>query len=528
MPNSKNLKELIEKIEVEKEILSTMPKNNEKNIKKYREKLEELQKEYEEYKNGITKILKQRYEKETTIEESNKIQNLDNRLKTITGTWYLLDENKTSYEKMELDKIIYKIGKYYKNNLENINNQIAECIKKFHSVGINLELKDFDYCIYVNQYMKIFLEEIENGTFPSEKLKEEFEKIYWKCPDIIVHIELNIRNIYLKKEAQIDKYFEKEKKEILEKWNKNPEEIFKTYLRIKDEQIKEISEDKKIILDQFLSGKLNIKNYTQNKINSELAKILPEEVIKNIDENQEEIETNILKFLNSLYEYKNYMNFKFIIDDIKKYYKDKENYKKVYTDTKKKIEVAEKKLRKLNKKADNKGIFGTKKQNEKQSNEQKQLILQLKDLYKELDLNKFYNKIYTNLTDDSKIYEALSLANSYYVYLADCIIRNNKTITQEEIDEMINMLDEFLKNPYNTIINNLTILDEKDVAIIIKDRYKLLNFIIEKEDIGLNNIDNLISTLETIEKSFCMKKIGIKPETIEEILTLNKILKVER
>ena len=63
--------------------------------------------------------------------------------------------------------------------------------------------------------------------------------------------------------------------------------------------------------------------------------------------------------------------------------------------------------------------------------------------------------------------------------------------------------------------------------MIIKDRYKLLNFKIEKEDISLNNVDNLISTLETIEKSFCMKRVGINPETIEEILSLNKILKTE-
>ena len=527
MPNSKKVREILEKIEIDKEILSTMPKNNEKNRKKYQEKLEELQKEYQEYKNEIVKILKQRYEKETNIEESNEIQNLENRLNTIMGKWNFLDDDKTSYEKMGLDKSIYKISKYYKDNLENINNQIAECIKKIASVGIKLEAQDFDYSIYANQYMKIFLEEMENRTFPSEKLKTEFDKVYWKCPDIIVHIELNIRNIYLKKESQIDKYFEKEKREILLKWDKNPEEIFKTFLRIKSEQIKAKSLDKKIMLDEFLSGKLNIKNYTQSKVDSELTKILPQEIIQNMDENQEEIEENIVKFLNSLYEYKNYMNFKFIIEDIKKCYENKEQYKKTYADTKKQVETLEKKLRKLNKKANSKGIFGTKNQKEKQSNEQKQLILQLKDLYKELELNKFYNKIYTNLTDDSKIYEVLKLANSYYNYLADCIIRNNKTIAQEEIDEMIDELDEFLKNPNNTIINNLTILDDKDVALIIKDRYKLLNFTIEKEDISLNNIDSLISTLEIIEKSFCMKRIGIKTENIEELLELNKILKTE-
>ena len=39
MPNSKKVREILEKIEIDKEILSTMPKNNEKNRKKYQEKL---------------------------------------------------------------------------------------------------------------------------------------------------------------------------------------------------------------------------------------------------------------------------------------------------------------------------------------------------------------------------------------------------------------------------------------------------------------------------------------------------------
>ena len=37
----------------------------------------------------------------------------------------------------------------------------------------------------------------------------------------------------------------------------------------------------------------------------------------------------------------------------------------------------------------------------------------IKKSYKELDLNKFYNKIYSNLGENSSIYEALNLANSY-------------------------------------------------------------------------------------------------------------------
>ena len=520
-----NLQEMLEKIDVEKQLLSVMPKNNNKDIAKYLEKIQALEKEYEEYQNIIIKTLNKRYEKATKVEESNEINNLDIRLNTIGKTLYLLSDEKTSYEKMELDQIIYKIGRYYKGNLENINEQIEQAIRKFASIGINLELTDFDYSMYVTQYMETFLQERENGNINFNTLKSKFEEVYWKCPDIIVHIELNIRNIYLKKQTQIDKYFEKEKNKLLKQWEKTPKEIMNSYMGIKIQKQEALYINKKILLDSFLTGKLNIANYTQDKMQSNYSKILPATSIAEIDTNLNEIERSINEFLNSLYEYKNYMNFKFIIDDVKKYYKEKDKYKKSYEETKKKIIENETKLKKLNKKALGKGLFRKKKE-VKQSAEQNQMIMELKKIYKELDLNKFLNKVATDLNEDSTIFDVLNLANSYYNYLTNCIIENNKTITQEKIDEQIRQLDEFLKNPYNNIITNLTITDEKDIAVVIKDRYQLLNFNVKAEDLNGKNIDNLIVILENIVTSFSLKKTGLEVQNIQEMLQIKDTLKI--
>ena len=521
MPDSNKIKEILEKIEVEKEVLSTIPRNNAKNVDKYLEKVLQLKKEYEGYQEEIEKTFNKRYEKATDVQSTNEVKNLEIRLNTIENTLYLLSDAKTSYEKMELDKIIYKIGRYYKENLENINQQIDEAIKRFENMGIKLDLSDFDYSIYVEQYMKVFFEEKRKGNINSSKLKATFEEVYWKCPDLIIHIELDLRNIYFKKQAQIDKYFEKEKNELLRKWQKKPEQIMNSYLEIKMQKTEKLAQDKKLLLDKFLNGKLNIKDYVQEKVQANYSKILTP---AKLEAEQEEIEKGIFEFLNSLYEYKNYLYFKFIIDDIKKHYAQKENYKKIYEDTKKKIDADEKKLKKLNKKASKRGLFGKKKEI-KQTAEQNQMILEIKKSYKELDLNKFYNKINTNLGENSSIYEALNLANSYYNYLTSCMIENNKTITQDKIDEQIESLDNFLKNPYNNIINNLTITEDKDVAMIIKDRYKLLSFNIEKEDFSAKSVDSMITTLENIATSISLKKIGLTVEGIEEILELKEVLK---
>lgn len=525
MPNSKKMKEILDKIEIEKELLSAMPKNNQKNIDKYLKKTEQLSKEYEEIQNNILQIFNKKYNQFINIEESSDIENLQKRIETIENVLYLLNDVKTSYEKMELDKIIYKIGRYYKGNLEDINEQIELALKKFSSVGIELELKDFDYSTYVNQYMEVFFEQIRRRDSDASRLKAKFEEVYWKCPDIIIHIELNIRNLYLKNQQQIDKYFEKEKIKILKQWNKTPKEIMKSFYGIEIQKNEKMLQDKKSLIMSLLEGKDNIKEYTDDKIKSNYAKILSVEMMNNIEKRQNEIEKEIINFLNSLYEYKNYINYNFIIEDVKKHYRERENYKKIYEETKKKIDINEKKLKKLNKKGKN--GFGKKKKEIKQTAEQNQLILEIKNLYKELDLNKFYNKIYTHLEESSTIYEVLNLANSYYNYLTNCIIINKKTITQEEIDEHIKGLDKFLKNPFNNIINNLTILETKDVAMVIKDRYKLLNFNVEKEDLDINNIDSLILILENIRKSFSLKKMGIEVQNIEEIMEIRKILKIK-
>lgn len=530
MLDNEKLNEILEKIEASKEVLSTMPKNNEKNIEKYIEKIEELKKEYGKVNKEIEDELSLRFKEKTNIEENNEVSVLLGRIETIEKILYLFEDKKSSAGKIELDKNIYKIGKFYKDNLENVNKQIAMCIDKFSKVGINLKEEDFNYTSFVKEYMKTFLQEYSKKDLNSSILKTKFEEIYWKCPDLIIHIELNIRNLYLKYQADMDKNLEKEKNELLKKWKKTSNEIENSYLDIKKRLDDEKAKDKKAMVDRFISGEYIITDYTDMKLKENFLRILPEEILKeffeNIDKNTEKVE-NIIKFLNSLYEYKNYLEFKFIVDDVKNIYDEKDKYKKSYLDIKKKIQEQEKKLKKVNKKLLSKSFFSSKNNVTKQSTEMSNIILELKNLYKELDLNEFYTKVYSDLNDNSTIYDVLVLASSYYIYLTDCIIKTYPSILSEEIDEKIEKLNKFLKNPYIIAISNISFIEDKDIALIIKDRYKLLNFKIEKEDLAEEQIENLIDITKKIINGINMKKANLKIEEIEEICNLNKILKIK-
>lgn len=511
-------------IESEKEVLSVMPKNNEKNKAIYIKKIEELKKQYIIYKNQIEKILKKRFDKVINIKSNKEIENLQLRLDTIEKALNILNEDQTSYEKMGLDKNIYNLEKYYKSDFNDVNEQIYMCIIKFENVGVYLKSEDFNYSIYTNEYMKVFFDE-KNKIVNSAKLKEKFDQVYWKCPEIITHITLNLRNIYFEKESEIDKFFEKEKNEILKQWGKSEEGILEKYYELKKEKMDKKEIDKKYIIDKFLKEKINVKNYTDDKFKSNCLKIMSQDMYEKIDKDEKSIQ-DIKKFLNSLYEYKNIKTFLFIVEDVKKFYINKDNYKKMYQQTKSEINKKEKELKKASK---NKGLifFRKNRKGQEQSALQVNLINEISQMYKKLDLDKFSQKASETLNENSTIYDVLKLTSEYYDFLVESIMRNEKDITQEEIEDKIISLNKFLHNPYNTIINNITITEEKDVAFIIKDKYKLLNFNVEKEDFAEENIDSLISTITDIQLKLNMKKAKVKLQDMEQMVKIKKLLNLK-
>lgn len=513
MEKFQEISEAVQKIEVQKEVLSTLPKNNEKNEQKYLEKIKELKKEYEVYKQEIKEYLEEQYTLYTNREEDSEIELLKGRIRTIENVLYVLSDEKNSLEKMNLDRILFNLSRYYRNNLDNVNKEISECIRMFREVDIQLTEEDFDYSEYTKEYMQVFLKETDYKT--SEKLKNKFEEIYWKCPEIIVQIGLNIRNIYLNKKNIIDKYYEKEKNELLKKWDKKPEEIIKSYKELKEKLEEKESQDKKTLLSKFLEGELKTQDYTKEKIEEICEKLIDSE-----DIDKEQISKNVVSFLNNIYEYKNYLNFKFIVEDIKNIYSEREANKKKFAEIKKQIETSEKKLRKVNKG----NIF---KKETGKNIEQEKLISELQELYKQLDKEQFNQKIYENIKENSSLYEVLIYAKSDYSYMANCFIKNNPQIEAQEIEENINALKQFMKSPYHTIMKNIHISDDKNIQIIIKDRYRLLNFKIEKEDLDEGNIDNLEKNLKAIKLSLDLEKAGLDIQEIEMACKIKNLLKEE-
>ena len=270
------MNKILEKIETDKEVLSTMPRNNKKNIAKYIQSIQELQEEYKNVSSEIYNELNKRYKKILAVKTKKDIEEEKVETEEISNLLDVIGTVKTPYEKMGLDKRIYKLGRFYKENLESINEEIFECINKFKEVGINLTEDDFEYSIYVNEYMQTFFKEINDIN--SEVVKNKFEEIYWKCPDLIIHIELNLRYIYMKNQKDIYKYYENRKIELLKTLNIESDKVEEKFFELQRKYDEDINSDKHLLIQSFLDGTLDYKDYEDKKIIL-LTNITPEGIL---------------------------------------------------------------------------------------------------------------------------------------------------------------------------------------------------------------------------------------------------------
>ena len=127
----RNLDEFVSDVNLKKEILETMPKNNVRDLKAYISKLQENLSIAQEEQAALEDEIKKRYKKIRGPKISDELKNMMQRLENSEGVLYLLNEMDTSYEKMNLDKALFNLNHYYSKNLEMVNDTILYCIKKF-------------------------------------------------------------------------------------------------------------------------------------------------------------------------------------------------------------------------------------------------------------------------------------------------------------------------------------------------------------------------------------------------------------
>lgn len=487
-----------------RENISILPHTKKADKKKYTEYLAKNITDYKEKEEYIKEEIIKRKTKYLEIVQNPKIKELAN-LEPDYNKIMCLSPLTSSLNKMGLDINLFKLKYYYKNNINEVNIAIKTIIKIFKEVGLTLTLDDFNYHKYVKEYMKmVFTKNIDEKT-----LYTEFEKIYWACPEIITIIRLNFYSIYFNNKKQIDAYYTKTYKE----------ENLNIYI---DKLIKQQKEydtlthsDKRFIIDKFLNNDLLLNDYTETNITKLFNRYL------NDKENEHNYD-NLLKLLLNLKEYKEFTEYKIILETIVSLYKDKNTYQNLYNNKLKEISKNESELFSLNKKLNKKGIFKPKENKQRELSLKIDTILEtLNTEYNELEEISIKDQIYNNIKDDTDLKETLEIISINIKYFYDFYKEEYTDLTIEELIKLINKLKKYLYTNNLNIISNVKIVDNENICQNITDHYSLLNINITESDLE-EDIDTTIKNINTIITYYDIQKLNLDINKIEFLVQVPK------
>ena len=515
-------------IEVEKEILSTLPKNNKKNIEKYKDNISKELEKYKSKKEDILNEMKSRKEKILNKLPKEEFISKTESLDKIINEYHWFSTYNTSYEKMEFDKILYNITKD-KITYSDVNRMISNLIDKYKEAGVTLKLNDFSYSPIFYEYMKVFYK--NTNDLENKHLSDAFEKLYWQESNIITHIELTFKSLYYKYQSYFDKYCYVKQQRLLKEFNGDIVKQYQNLKTLNDNQVVNI----KNIYDKFMSKELNPNDFTKDKIEKIISNYT------NLSSFDESVIEEFVKLKYTLQEYSYILKYNYILDDMKKLYDDREKYKGLVKTKVGEIKKSEGKLNDFSKKVYllnnekevklgfiyklTKKIWVSKNKNNKNEIIDKlymdvdNQITEIKSLYDEYEENKFNERLLL-FNGNSELILLLKLANSYYIY-QDKLVKDQELKT----DEVIKDINELILSPYNNIINNINVENNKDIKQVISDKYELSSINVPSSSLeDISSIENIINDINKIIYYDVIEKSNLSIDDILYIYNIESIL----
>ena len=522
------IEELKKEIEVQKEVLSTLPKNNKKNIEKYKDSISKELEKYKVKEEDVIKEIKARKEAVLAKLPKEKYADKSESLNKIANEYHWFSKYNTAYEKMEFDKMLYIMSKD-KVTYEDVNKTISSVLSMYKEAGVNLQLSDFSYSPVFYEYMKIFLQ--NKDDLNNRTLREAFEKLYWKESNIITHMELTFKTLYYKYQSNFDKFLALKQQKLLKDFNNSLIKQYQSLKELNDNEIINISS----VYDMFMNKELNPNDFTKEKIDSVIGNYTD---LNAIGDNIDGVIEEFIKLKHTLEEYSYVLKYNYILDDMKKLYDEKDKYKGLVKTKSGEIKKAESKLSDLSKKVYllngeeqvklglmyklTKATWASKNKKNKDEAIDKlymdidNQIMELKGLYDEIDTD-IFNEKFLLFNGNSELISLFKLANSYYIY-------QDKLIGEQDLktDEVIDEINKLILSPYNNIINNINIENNKDIKQVITDKYELSSINIPENSLeDISNIDTIINDINKILYYNVIEKSDFSIEDIIYVYTIS-------
>ena len=521
---SEILEEMDKFIASNKDVLAVLPINTKKNKAAYVKKVEEFQETAIKIKKVILNEIQERYDKYLDVREDPKILELSKSIDGIDNI-ALFNELNTPFEKLGLDKICHSLSSYFEGDLKLLNNNINLFLEIFQNFDITLSEDDFNYSQFVNDYMKEFFRERSKGLLDSDNLKKVFEQIYWKCPNIVTHIEVNMRYLYYINSKKIEKELDSRNEKVLGYMQLDKNELVKKYFELNKDLIKMRRKDAKYIWDKFYTEEWKSKEYSEKEMSVLYDRLSTKRFFECSKDEQEEINKNFGKLLNTLEEYKVFIRFKYIIDDLVIKTRNKDSFKGAYESKNKELRKKEQELLKESKK-NKQNIklsripflkFFRKKLERKiyefpvTSNAQ---IKEIKKLYDELDVEKVNKRIEEFVDDNCSIKYMFKIATSFYIYAYNLVKDHYKDEEGFDVQAELQVLIDFIDQPYKVMLNNIKLVEEPNIANIIANRYKILNINIIEENLESDNIEAYMADVEKIVNYHNITRSGVSLDDV--------------
>ena len=505
------IEELTTKYEEFKGVIDILPVNTKYNRKRkvdyIMEEINNDTKRLQQVKTEIEKRIRQF----DTLKVNDKIEKLENQLEkcNIANEWNLYN---TSYEKMHLDYYLYQLHRYYKEDLVSVNACIKKIIESFKKVEIILTKDDFKFNDYAASYMEKILSNVSD-----QELSTYFEEIYWKNPDIINIIEINFKNIYLKNEKKIDKYYETRHQAFLK--NHKDEEIYDMRIKLSAE-IKNLNgRDTYLNFQRFVNNEYSVADFKEDDLNKK-KEIYFDDGSYNYD--------NLIEIDKALNEYNVMIKYRELFADMKERLEKKDTLKNSKNNALKEVSKEEDKLIKLNAKRNKKGLFGKPKNDEKWLFEYKEVLNSIINHYNEFDDACFNDLVFLKLTQDSTILEVLKLISSNYLYFVNQAFKKDENANINDVTKQFEDLKDYINNNSFTLLNNIALLDDKPMKQLISDKYNLEHVKISEDALMDENIEKTIGDIETFIKYEDILASWINIDDVSLYLNYTNLLNSEK
>lgn len=534
-----NFKEYIDKdIEEKKILLDLLPMNTESRVRKYKETVDEIVKNYKGILSSVREYVNYKYAKlyPNKIDRSSQIKQKEDEIDRFKSLVMMTNPKVSFYEKMGFDMLIFDLEHYYNNSLTNNNEIIKKMLICFKDAGINVSAKDFRINVFSYNYMVNLFYLISGNDVDIEI----FKKIFWKCPGVYINIIICFRMLLLKYERKLDKYA-KSRDNLLLKDNglSNREELIKKLysLKLEKKQLEE-KDESDIILD-FINGDLDFSVYN-NSINNTYGE-LDYFLINSIDTNNESVLNHALNvienFYNNLLEYQVMYSNNDLIDNIVNIYNksvasvEKKQLIKDYNLQVKNISKMEAKAKKLmiNKIFSSENIdkvFAPAEFN--QCIEQQNILNEIYKEYANLD-NQYFNIVLKNMIETNSFVSVVIGIVVFYPFFSKSIIKNVFELeTVDEINEKYNQLFDLYYNPYRKLIDMKLLFSKENFEQRLMDSYRFDNLNVNETTYEEDNQNLIIVNHEKLINKIKISKFSHTIDEIEFLVEVSKIKDSEK